>query len=348
MVLGLLGGLTVGEILVRVFNVGPRFEPVAKANYQICQEPSLRYGLVPGSEYLGTRFNTAGMRDRERSFAKPPGVYRVACIGDSITLGLYVPQRENFASRLEEMLIANPPSPGVVYEVLNFGVTGYNIAQSAANLTLHAMKYAPDLVIYSYCLNDPSEYSLEFSALRNGAGRVDRRYLDEVILQPQEWAGHLRLYRLARYAWFAESDAWGRCGATSARFAAPAVAEWDDEILYRNLHGGADWDRVPEGFKAIAQATSPVDVPVVVVLFPLLNRLTDYPLGDVHEKVRTAAEHEGLRVLDLLKPFQQAASTSSEPLASDNLHPTAHGHAVAAEAMFEALSVSAALREGLE
>lgn len=337
--LGLLGGITVGEVVVRVFNVGPQFAPVAKANYRICEEPSLRYELVPGSEYLGTKINTAGMRDRERSISKPPGVYRIACIGDSITLGLYVPQDENFASRLETKLNADPPTPGAAYEVLNFGVTGYNIAQSAAALTLHAMKYSPDLVLFGYCLNDPSEYSLEFWALRSGAGRVKRRYLDEVVHRPQAWAGHLRLYRLAKYAWFAEADAWGRGGAMSARFVAPNQGNWDDETLYRTLHSdGAEWGRVPEGFRAIAETTTPPHVPVVVMVFPLLHRLTDYPLGDVHAKVRAAAEREGLSVLDLLEAFQQAASISAEPLASDNLHPTAHGHAVAAEAMFEALS----------
>lgn len=327
-----------GEAAVRWFDVGPRFAPVDKSNYRICENPDLRYELVPGSDYLGDPINADGLRDRERPIAKPPGVFRIACIGDSITFGLYVPSSETFAARLEARLNADPPSKGTTYEVLNFGVTGYNISQSAANLSLRAMKYSPDLVVHAYCLNDPSQYSREFAVLRNRAGAAKRRYLDEILHEPRTWAGHSRLYRLAHYAWMVEADAWGRGRSSTSAYAVPAPTAWTDAAYFRALHADEEGTRrVENGFRRIADIVAPARVPVLVAVFPLMDAWEGDTLSDVREQIRASAAREKFAVLDLLPAYQSAAASSPEPLAVDNLHPSPRGHAVAAEAMHEAI-----------
>jgi len=54
---------------------------------------------------------------------------------------------------------------GVDYEVLNFGVSGYGVAQAVETLRSRALQLDPDIVVYAYCLNDAQAYSLEMANL---------------------------------------------------------------------------------------------------------------------------------------------------------------------------------------
>jgi lysophospholipase L1-like esterase len=96
--------------------------------------------------------NSLGFRDREHAVAKPAGVYRILVLGDSIVQGLSVANREDlFTSVLERELDADAPGR---FEVLNFGVSGYNTQQEVETLRDKGLRYSPDLVVLAYCLND--------------------------------------------------------------------------------------------------------------------------------------------------------------------------------------------------
>jgi lysophospholipase L1-like esterase len=128
------------------------------------REPGVLYELSPGTR---VRFNgqgcrlpetllevsSAGMRDREYSVRKPDGAYRIAVMGDSVAFGWGVELEQTFAKRLEQMLNAGEPG-GRKYEVINFAVPGYNIAQEVAVLRTKVLAYSPDLVLVCVCGND--------------------------------------------------------------------------------------------------------------------------------------------------------------------------------------------------
>lgn len=87
--------------------------------------------------------NSHGMRDRERSLAKPPGAYRVALIGDSFTEAMQVNLDETFGGLLE-----GRPCPGKGrLEALNFGVSGYGTAQELTVYRQSAARFSPDAVV---------------------------------------------------------------------------------------------------------------------------------------------------------------------------------------------------------
>ena len=143
--------LVAGELIVRLLNVGPEIIPVYAENFKLSDNPELRYELVPGSQYLGGAINADGMRDRHYAVDKPPGVFRIACLGDSICFGYDVQANETIAGRLEEYLNRYYASPGHSFEVLNFGVTGYNITQVVENLRVLGRRH----VVIFVALRDP-------------------------------------------------------------------------------------------------------------------------------------------------------------------------------------------------
>ncbi len=89
--------------------------------------------------------NSLGMRDRERTVAKPPGTYRIAVVGDSLTEAEQVAFDKTYCSVLEKML--NAEGGGRKFEVLNFGVSAYSLGQEYLRLKDFALRFQPDLTI---------------------------------------------------------------------------------------------------------------------------------------------------------------------------------------------------------
>jgi len=98
-------------------------------------------------------YNIDGMRDREHVVAKPPGVHRIVCLGDSVTVGHGVARHESYPFLLESFL----QQMKVPVEVLNVAVSGWSTLQEAMGYELIARKYLPDHVFLGVCLNDVAE-----------------------------------------------------------------------------------------------------------------------------------------------------------------------------------------------
>ena len=96
------------------------------------------------------RTNAQGWKDREHTWAKPRGVFRIVVLGDSYTYGL-VAIDQQYTTRLEAMLRQNgwPQC-----EVISIGVSGWGTDQSLEALIAEGVRYHPDLVIYQFCSND--------------------------------------------------------------------------------------------------------------------------------------------------------------------------------------------------
>ena len=71
------------------------------------------------------RINSQGLRDGEHAIPKPPGVLRIAVLGDSFTEALQVAAENAFWAVLERRLAASPGLDGRAVETRNFGVSGY-------------------------------------------------------------------------------------------------------------------------------------------------------------------------------------------------------------------------------
>src|SRR5206468_9773171 len=73
-------------------------------------------------------WNSCGFHDRERALAKPPGVFRVLLLGDSMLEGAEVEGTRTWRAVLEEILNLHAP-PGQRVEVMAAGAGGWSPAQ---------------------------------------------------------------------------------------------------------------------------------------------------------------------------------------------------------------------------
>ena len=98
--------------------------------------------------------------NNERGFRGPPlafpaerrDVFRVLCIGDSITFGFNVDQPYPFARILEERL--RRALPGRAIEVINAAVPGWTWIQGLRFLELEGFALDPDVVVIGHGTND--------------------------------------------------------------------------------------------------------------------------------------------------------------------------------------------------
>jgi lysophospholipase L1-like esterase len=91
------------------------------------------------------RNNSHGFTDRERNIEKSKP--RIALIGDSTTEFWEAEEKDRGQFLMEKKLNHE-------WEVLNFGVRGFSTDQTYLLLKFKGIKFSPDIVIYTFCIND--------------------------------------------------------------------------------------------------------------------------------------------------------------------------------------------------
>lgn len=120
-----------------------------KEKRRCLRDPLLFWRLKPRPEEV----NSAGFRSKkEYSLNKEKGVYRIICLGDSVTYGVWVKTEETYPSLLEQML--NASSDSSRFEVINAGVMGYSSLQGLRQLKRDLLIYKPDLITVLFGFDD--------------------------------------------------------------------------------------------------------------------------------------------------------------------------------------------------
>lgn len=122
-------------------------------------DPFLPYELRPGAEqvFMGvpTTINQWGMRDRDYERTPPPGVFRIALIGASNSMGYGVPLDDVYSERLERRLNEERPGgPDRSYEVLNFSVGGMQMLDRLYMVDTKLPGFEPDLILVCATMHD--------------------------------------------------------------------------------------------------------------------------------------------------------------------------------------------------
>ncbi|MBN2031315.1 hypothetical protein JW824_13865 [bacterium] len=336
-------GLILAELAVKYSEVNDHFTRriFSKNLLRASDNPILVYENKPGGystiDGVENRINLQGFRDREYNMIKPQDIFRIIVLGDSITYGLGVSWDETYPKIIEQLLNKRSTDSDQRYEVINFGVNGYNTVQEVEHLRINGVKYDPDMVLVGYNLNDVGNYSREmpyFNTWRNKSWRFEETLKEQFvsfILQHSELAFMIK-YRTLQVRlnhWLASKK------------------ETDELKKARPI----DYFRVTysiptelvhlrQAFIDLHQIGQNHNFSVLLIIFPILCDFENYFWANLHQKVVELSKSCNLRVLDLLPIFQSTGlpAASFQRRSDDFDHPNPAGHRLAANAVTGAIT----------
>jgi lysophospholipase L1-like esterase len=326
MLAGVLVALVAAELLVRAVGAAPKVYAIRKGRFQLSHNPKIGYEPVPVVyagrdlsfyDYLGAS-NSLGFRDREHAVAKPPGVYRIVVLGDSIAAGLHVERSEDvFPPILERLLVQD----GLRAEVINLAVSGYNTQQEVEMLREKGLQYRPDLVVVAYTMS--SREHVDGDILKTLL-EAEQRQDGVSSARFNSWMIQSALYRFLRFRVLAAK----RPPEATAATATPTQH-------YLDLVSA---DTVAPYFGVLRDLAGRHHFQVLIAVFPRFVRTFGYyTFGRQHQFVADLAKANGFALADLLVPFSDCRKASIEPISSDNFHPSPYGHRCAAAAIARAV-----------
>lgn len=267
----------------------------------------LVFELIPSMQTRGynretVTTNALGFRSPEIDAAKP----NIVVIGDSMTFGLGVEDSQTNPAVLQEHFTS--------HNVINTGVSSYNLEQEVLAYEQKAMQFDPDLVILEFVINDadPKAHQSPEGGWTTKDQTVEEEDSDlrEAITKPGTWKipGKVFLHKYSALFTFIERRTKGMWFRAQSSILAD---EWTPEMM---RYYQAWFDRL---------TTDIGDRPKLFVRWPdnWLHPKTVLALD-------TMAQQRGWHVLDLSDLF----GTTYPNLGWDQ-HPTADTHRQAADAM---------------
>ncbi len=334
-----LGAMVVAAVLCElaariVFPAPP--DPTRQPQIVYQFDPELRYVLSPNQRgWIDDGFvttNALGFRGGDVASPKPAGRVRIVAIGDSLTFGWGVNDGETFCSRLAQLVGAR--FPGRDFDVVNLAVGGYNTRQEVGLLRRNVSRLQPDMVLVGLYSNDiPEAFDDKGAAADNGqAPRV--LHLNPA---PTSWMdAHIRksraLYLGGRvFKRVSQKGEWGRSGFSMELDLLSGRDSADLDIA---------WQRVAQQLDELHRMATSNGFSVAVVMLPPREQVKGaYANAQYQTRARAIAERLGFLVVDPLPALAAGASNADTLyIPYDRNHPSAAGHRVIAQAIFDTLN----------
>jgi lysophospholipase L1-like esterase len=306
--------------------------------YRLDPNPGLALStLLPGATaiHMGipVHTNAFGLRDREYTGRKPPGTLRIAFFGDSFTFGQGVELEDVFTERLESRL-GRALGEGRV-EVWNFGTAGHNTFQELLYYANYGRRFHPDWVVLVW---------VPFDHERNGYRYADFERFDATGEPPQEPARHPgervggselpRLYREYLQPLYVVRFFGRRAKQLVGRFGFNLNRMEERELRVADSEGHRLQFASLRKFKRLTRADG---VAFLLVIFPGLQGLdSDYYQDLLYAPLEKFCAENGIEVLNLFPSFR-GRDPSELHVSIVDAHPNIKAHALAADALYEAL-----------
>lgn len=311
-----------------------RYRHMNETLYRASELPELVYEPTPGAEvemeYGSAAFNAAGMRDDEEHTRAPdPSRTRVAIVGDSLVWSEFLPLWDSLPERVEQAL--GPER----YEVLPFGVSGYDTTQEALWYERAARPFSPRVVVLVWCMNDLVIMSGPFERFATGAARAAKddqdAWLEAVAPVRRETIDWVNQQREEAASFRVLAHAWGLY--ERARLERDYVDEY--LLAFDDASRRARASRAIARFGAAVRADGALGL---LVISPVLEQWSRYRWGALHDFVRAEAEGAGLTVLDLHEALAERHDPAELRIGGDNLHYGAGGNRVIAAEIATAIT----------
>jgi hypothetical protein len=365
----LLALAIVAEIGLRVFVlIVPSFRSTPFRQY----DPVLGESLIPNAKVIHSRgcfsglveTNRWGFRDRDRTLEKPPGVFRIAILGDSVVEAAQVQPGEPMNIRLEKLLAEK--GYGNV-EVLAFGIAGIGTTQELMLYQEKVRQFHPDAVVLVFVDNDIMNNSSTLQPRAYGIRTWYAPYYNlgpdgKLVFQPVAPEPFRALREFAEkhilLAYYLEHIYDERVNIGNGKWRGLPV-EWQ---VYQS-HPDAEWQRAwtvtektlgmlqkaveADGAKFLvmkAPTFSDIDVDWRTRFAEKVGRIpADFDPGIVQQRMEAVSADAGIPV-DFMAPYMRAYRDSHHlqfPYFSwtCETHFAPLGHEVAAEAIFESLKM---------
>lgn len=259
----------------------------------------------------GVRENSLGFREREIG-PKPPGVFRIAMVGDSLTYGPGLEESQRFGNRVEAALTERA-GPGR-FEVLNFGRPGAATEDEVEILEQAALGTDPDFVLLQWYRNDVEG--------RHLTGRPRSLRLIPSDYLTARLHVHSALYYLIVQQW--------------NRLQVPLglVGSYDDYMRERFEDPTSPDSQIAERWLVrFVETARNAGLPVGIVVFPVLWPHDEFDY--LSERVLDLCRARNVPCLDLGPPFAAAGPPRELWVNRLDSHPGARANAIAAEAIVE-------------
>lgn len=327
------------EIGLRLYGYNPlRYSRMREFAMRPSVNPDLKYELTPGASgrVWGTdlKINSQGFRGPEPSSSL--STHRVIVLGDSIAFGNNLPLEETLSFQLQQRLI----SQGRDVEILNFGVGGYDTLQEVSLLETRGLKYHPDLVVVTYCLNDISIASVNADSLQRmqpahtyvlyelRLAQLISRSIE--LIRTKNWLKHMNEPDVFRREYENQIDPIGNEAELLALM--NQAPKWPSTTWY------GERDRVGRlrfGFRRLARISRENGFPVVIMIVPLLlDNGRAYTHGVAHRIVEMEARRSGFDTIDLTDAFMRVGMGNLRISAGDVIHPNKGGHTIMADSLY--------------
>lgn len=245
---------------------------------------------------------------------KPAGTSRIIFLGDSMTVGRGVSPERRFTALLGQWLDSlDQRCPGCTsYEILNFGVNGYNLEQ-VEQVFYESLDFEPDLVIYNYYTNDAEVLRLRVKDGRRVVESYNLNVLCVVSFPGNGWLlKHSRAYR------FFTKKLSAIIQKVNPRF---------QPFLFH-----PNWPEVQEAFDGMIDTARQKQVPFVIMYAPRFD--TSLPIGAARsEDFIPSRCHSGILIWDISQELAPLYTPGELRISNDDMHPNELGHAAIAEAL---------------
>jgi lysophospholipase L1-like esterase len=248
---------------------------------------------------------------------KKAAEHTILALGDSFTFGRGVKYEDIYTTRLSKMLKEN----GYDYSVRNCGLIGADIERISEIYRLESEKNAYPLVIYGFVLND---FGLSSRAGIKGSDFIDNNN------GGSRWSAvrdASRVYNLFAYA--------------------VEKRRLNDRTARAYLEAFRD-GRAERKFELITAMNKSIESKggkLVVIVFPLLYDLKDYPFKEIHEKLAGLCASKNIAMLDLLPVFSVYKAEDLWANPTDQ-HPNETAHKLAAESLYSYLAEHGFVKHG--
>jgi lysophospholipase L1-like esterase len=258
--------------------------------------------------------NALGLRERWGEVPGDENSIRIAFLGDSITYGAGVEQEQGFVHLIEGLLNDGKP---LRYVTINLGEPGTDPVDQVEVYQRVRRAVRPDVLVHVLYCNDLGRDLYE-----------DLKFIHALQFRKSWPATYSHVWRYferrVRYEMvFQRTVDYFRGG---------------DSPFKRERA----WQRLTDAVRKVKAMAEADGARYVMVMWPWLARLDDYPLEDVHRRMRRVAEQLDVPFFDLLGTFR-GRNARRMRLSIIDEHPSPEGHRLGALALAEYLRGSGIL-----